>query len=294
MKSGIHDLPPSKRFKLLHQKPHEVEDSPSSESRLPPEFLPAKKRLDSHHLCSQISLPAKKRVWVPHPLFHPQAEDEDEDEDSAPTAKKDIEEEDDGVLCTVCRSTDGDPADPIVFCDGCELMVHASCYGNPLIRSIPEGDWFCARCETKAEDENGDFDCCLCPKKGGAVKPNEASGRWAHILCALFVPEAFFRDPVGREGIDCSRLPERRWEVHCYLCGVDRGCAIECSQPKCGLGFHVSCGLEKELCIEYKETKGAGMVTSFCEEHTQLWKKQELTGRFKIVPRQNFENRRLT
>lgn len=203
------------------------------------------------------------------------------------TAKNDIAEEDDGVLCDVCHSTDGEAADPIVFCDGCELMVHASCYGNPLIQSIPEGDWFCSRCERKAGEENdGDFDCCLCPKKGGAVKPAEGAGRWAHILCALLVPEVFFRDPVGREGIDYSQLPERRWGVRCYLCGVNRGCAIECSQPKCGLGFHVSCGLEKGLCIEYRETKRAGIVTSFCEEHTQLWKKQELTGRFKIVPRQ--------
>jgi hypothetical protein len=58
-------------------------------------------------------------------------------------------EDDDGVLCAVCRSTDGDPADPIVFCDGCDLMVHASCYGSPLAQSIPDGDWFCSLCSAK-------------------------------------------------------------------------------------------------------------------------------------------------
>lgn len=24
-------------------------------------------------------------------------------------------------------------------------MVHASCYGNPLVKPIPEGDWYCVK-----------------------------------------------------------------------------------------------------------------------------------------------------
>jgi NuA3 HAT complex component NTO1 len=73
-------------------------------------------------------------------------------------------------------------------------------------------------------------------------------GRWAHISCALFVPEVFFRDPDSRDGIDCSRISAHRLAKDCY-----NGCALECSQPKCALGIHVSCG----LCIEYQEGKGA-------------------------------------
>ncbi|KAM1271563.1 hypothetical protein ACFX2I_032470 [Malus domestica] len=57
---------------------------------------------------------------------------------------------DDEIVCAVCQSTDGDPSDPFVFCDGCNLMVHASCYGNPLIKGIPEGDWYCAQCAFSA------------------------------------------------------------------------------------------------------------------------------------------------
>ncbi|KAG0461452.1 hypothetical protein HPP92_021749 [Vanilla planifolia] len=135
-------------------------------------------------------------------------------------------------------------------------------------------------------EEKGDFDCCLCPQKGGAVKPTSDNSKWAHIICGLLVPEVFFRDPEGREGIDCSRVPEKRKGVECYLCGSKRGCGIECSQPKCALAFHVSCGLEKDLSIELKEANGLGIVAAFCEDHTQLWKKQELTGKFKIVPRE--------
>lgn len=196
--------------------------------------------------------------------------------------QEEVEEEDDGVHCAVCGSTDGDPSDPIVFCDGCDLMVHASCYGNPLAQSIPDGDWFCSLCSAKGKPARPG--CCLCPGKGGAMK-RTTDGRWAHISCALLVPEVFFRDPDGRDGIDCSRVPGHRFTKECYICESSRGCALECSQPKCGLGFHVSCGLKGGLCIEYREAKGGAVVAGFCREHSKLWEKQQLTGKYKIVSR---------
>ncbi|KAJ3701401.1 hypothetical protein LUZ61_005106 [Rhynchospora tenuis] len=206
-----------------------------------------------------------------------QTQDEEKDPESV-----EGEETDDGVLCAVCQSTDGEPSDPIVFCDGCDLMVHASCYGNPLIKSIPEGDWFCFACSSKAPKK--EKRCCLCPMKGGALKPT-VDDKWAHVMCALLVPEVFFQDSEGREGIDCSRVPHKRWQKDCFICGRNKGCAIDCAEGKCKLGFHVSCGLAEGLCIEYREKKGGDIVAGFCTEHTKLWEKQQLTGKFKIVPR---------
>ncbi|OVA18937.1 zinc finger protein [Macleaya cordata] len=205
-----------------------------------------------------------------------------------------VEEEDDGIVCDVCQSTDGDPSDPIVLCDGCDLMVHSTCYGDPLIKGIPEGDWFCCSCQVSSPSkkdlvdarETG-RDCCLCPVKGGALKPT-TDGRWAHILCALLVPEVFFKNPEGRKDIDCSRVPSKRWEEICYVCNSTSGCVIECSEPKCSLAFHVTCGLKEELCIEYREGRSArrgAIVAGFCKTHTQLWEKQQQTGKFKIVAR---------
>ncbi|KAK7257125.1 hypothetical protein RIF29_30866 [Crotalaria pallida] len=216
------------------------------------------------------------------------AEDEDEEDG----------DDDDGILCCVCQSTDGDPEDPIVFCDGCDLMVHASCYGNPLSKGIPEGDWFCEPCRFNQNgDGSGNNDsaisssscCCLCPVKEGAMKQT-TDNRWAHIVCAVFVPEVFFADPEGREGIDCSKVPRKRWLEKCYVCDKCDGCAIVCSEPKCGLGFHVTCGVREELCIEYKEgKKGETIVAGFCKSHSQIWEKQQQSGKYKIVAVQDMK-----
>ncbi|CAN8259351.1 unnamed protein product [Cochlearia groenlandica] len=196
--------------------------------------------------------------------------------------------EEDGVMCVVCQSTDGEPSNPIVFCDGCDLMVHASCYGNPLVKAIPEGDWFCRQCiETKENiEEERLLSCCLCTTKGGAMKQTN-DGRWAHITCSLFVPEVYFEDPEGREGICCREIPEKRWKDRCYLCKIRRGCVIECSEMKCQLAFHVTCGLKDDLCIEFRERKkSGGIVVGFCNEHTKLWERQQESGKYKIVARE--------
>ncbi|KAI5605246.1 hypothetical protein BDE02_01G339100 [Populus trichocarpa] len=195
--------------------------------------------------------------------------------------KEEEEEEDDGILCAICRSTDGDPTDPIVFCDGCDLMVHTTCYGNPLIKGVPDGDWFCIQClaskSYRSESKQSSLSCCFCPTKGGALKPTTTKGvdgSWAHVVCALLIPEVFFDDPDGREGINCSKVPKRRWEGKCYVCKSRTGCVIECSEPKCPLAFHVTCGLNEDLCIEFKEgKKKETIVAGFCKSHTELWDK---------------------
>ncbi|KAK1285061.1 Histone-lysine N-methyltransferase ATX1 [Acorus calamus] len=268
---SFHDLPLLKRYKLLHQS------SP----------LPTP---------TTYTLPAKKRVWAlgpgsPLPLIDDEPEPKklnlNLNEHPPEEEPKPTDDDDDGISCAVCGSTDGDPTDPIVFCDGCDLMVHATCYGDPLTRGVPDGDWLCSRCGS--DDVTAGYDCCLCPMKGGGPTKPTVDGRWAHVLCAVLVPEVFFRDAEGREGIDCSEVPKERWMGRCYVCGVEGGgCVIECSEPKCGLGFHVSCGVGEELCIEYREGRGrsGGVVAGFCHDHTQLWKKQQLTGKFKIVPRE--------
>lgn len=96
-----------------------------------------------------------------------------------------VEEVDEEGACDVCCSADATSSDPIVYCDGCDVAVHADCYGNPLHHGIPEGDWFCAQCQSRSSESRS---CCLCPRSGGAMKMT-TDGNWAHISCAVFVPE---------------------------------------------------------------------------------------------------------
>ncbi|XP_050231143.1 uncharacterized protein LOC126680131 [Mercurialis annua] len=317
-------LPPLKRLRLLQQQ-NELENNKENEP-ITSFQLPAKKRKQSRHSLSPekslaaasvggrpttYSLPAKKRIWAFNPDFisdsnpfspidlnleyKPSSDDieikpiQTADQNLQPTDDEEEEEADDGILCAVCQSTDGDPTDPIVFCDGCDLMVHTTCYGNPLINGVPDGDWFCTHCLASQSDNNNNenqiqISCCLCTTKGGALKPTK-NGQWAHIVCAVLVPEVFFEDPVGREGIDCSKIPKRRWDGKCCVCKSRKGCVIECSEENCGLAFHVSCGVSEDFCIEYKECrrKDEAIVAGFCRDHTVLWKKQQKTGKFKIV-----------
>ena len=50
------------------------------------------------------------------------------------------------ILCDVCLDDEDDENDEIVICDLCLCAVHQTCYGSELLKSVPKGDWFCARC----------------------------------------------------------------------------------------------------------------------------------------------------
>ena len=51
--------------------------------------------------------------------------------------------------CEVCNS--GFNADDLLLCDGCDCLFHIQCLDPPLKR-IPEGDWFCDKCNAYDSD----------------------------------------------------------------------------------------------------------------------------------------------
>uniref|UniRef100_A0A7S1G3S2 Uncharacterized protein n=1 Tax=Bicosoecida sp. CB-2014 TaxID=1486930 RepID=A0A7S1G3S2_9STRA len=108
---------------------------------------------------------------------------------------------DDDAVCVVCFDGDSTATNEIVYCDGCNVGAHQSCYG---VQTIPDGDWYCDRCRyIKNGGDRRHVTCALCPFADGALKPTN-DGRWAHVVCALWTPGVWISNVTRMVGIDLS------------------------------------------------------------------------------------------
>lgn len=176
------------------------------------------------------------------------------------------------IGCAICDDGECENSNAIVFCDGCNLAVHQDCYGIPY---IPEGQWLCRKCTVSPDRA---VSCVLCPHEGGAFKQT-TQGKWAHLLCAMWIPETGVSNPVYMEPIDSiERIPKARWRLQCYLCRRKVGACIQCDNKNCFTAFHVTCARRAGLLLktqrqraahspESDENEAGDVLRAWCHKH---------------------------
>ena len=90
-------------------------------------------------------------------------------------------------------------------------------------------------------------------------------------MCGLWIPEAEFLDPEGRDIIHPFTVNEKRCDLVCSICKQPGGACIQCKAPRCLTAFHASCARESGVHMVEKEKIKDGTeyvdLQVLCERH---------------------------
>ncbi|ESO94133.1 hypothetical protein LOTGIDRAFT_232407 [Lottia gigantea] len=160
------------------------------------------------------------------------------------------------VICCVCLTDVTGADDEIVECDNCGVPVHEGCYGISDNQSAASTEssastepWFCDACKAGVKPS-----CELCPNFGGIFKETD-TGKWVHLVCALYTPGVAFGDVDKLSPITLFEMPYSRWGAReCTLCEDVRfsrtGVCVSCDAGMCRSYFHVTCAQREGLLSE--------------------------------------------
>nr|CAD7569648.1 unnamed protein product [Timema californicum] len=191
---------------------------------------------------------------------------------------------------------------PAVLCCYHDVTVSATLLANALVVL-----------SSTAEDEEIEVRisrCELCPSRDGALKRTD-NGGWAHVVCALYIPEVRFGNVTTMEPIMLQLIPQERFsklanalvvlsstaedgeiEVRisvCYICEEQGkggkatvGACMQCNKSGCKQQFHVTCAQALGLlCEEAGNYLDNVKYCGYCQHHYSKLKK---SGNVKTIP----------
>ncbi|KAG6496025.1 hypothetical protein ZIOFF_043873 [Zingiber officinale] len=116
----------------------------------------------------------------------------------------------------------------------CQIAVHQECYGAVNVQNL--ASWVCRACETPLHKR----ECCLCPIKGGALKPTNIDKLWVHVTCAWFQPKVSFSSGETMEPANgILDIPSLLFEKVCVICKQKHGACTQCYT--CSTYYHAMC-----------------------------------------------------
>eukprot|EP00250_Pteridium_aquilinum_P019628 c24501_g1_i1 orf=598-5466(+) len=183
--------------------------------------------------------------------------------------------------CAVCRWVEDYDYNKILVCNRCQIAVHEDCYG---VRASEMGTAFvCRACECPDVER----ECCLCPVKGGALKPSTLQGLWVHVYCAWFIQEMSFRSVLKMEPADgLTEIDPSRFRQVCTICKQTHGACIKCEE--CATIYHVTCaaraGYHMEIqTLKHKNSMQTVKKISYCAEHSADHRNPNLDARLALT-----------
>ncbi|PWY99384.1 hypothetical protein BCV70DRAFT_212208 [Testicularia cyperi] len=138
-----------------------------------------------------------------------------------------------------------------------------------------------------------------------AFKPTECNN-WAHVLCAVWMPEVVFSDVNRLKLVEsCGNLPQWRYEATCMVCKDQRGACVTCTETSCRKTFHISCaynsqpgftigfeiipvkGSRREVIptLTFKGESGHMLPQIWCKEHKEVAKTKKLYDLAEVDPK---------